>query len=79
MARKKAPLHCSILLKYLSKNSKVPGKVTLGKQIGADAVIGVSDVVVIDVTIVIDIPRFIRVVVIRGTQPPRGGSILTSI
>lgn len=67
MARKKVPLHCSILLKYLSKNSKVPGKVTLGKQIGADAVIDVGDVVTIDVTIVIDVPRVIGVVVIRGT------------
>lgn len=75
MARKKVPLHCSILLKCLSKNSKVPGKATLGKQIGADAVIGVGDVVVIGVTIVIDVPRVIGATVIRGTQPPRGGNI----
>lgn len=41
------------------------------KQIGNDAVISVIDIVVIiRITVVIDVPRIIVIVVIRRTKPP---------
>ena len=40
---------------------------SFSRQTGADAV-GIVDVVVVDVAVRIDIPRVVRVVVVRGTE-----------